>query len=214
MTQDTPEGPFSANLFYDRAIARDRLYRARTRRPMAACGRAARHRRGGSLPARRRAMRPASASHLFTIPPGSPFLPTLVDALFDGRLVGPLSDDPAALADITIYVPTRRATRALIALLAERGRRESAAPAAHRASGRSGRGRVRADGTRRHAARGSRIAETADPAAGTPADPDAADPALVGAGRPHAAATRARCALSRARVRPPMRSISRPISRR
>ena len=61
------------------------------------------------------------ASHLFTIPPGSPFLPTLVDALFDGRLVGPLSDDPAALADITIYVPTRRATRALIALLAERG---------------------------------------------------------------------------------------------
>ena len=63
----------------------------------------------------------AGASHLFTIPPGSPFLPTLVDALFDGRLVGPLSDDPAALADITIYVPTRRATRALIALLAERG---------------------------------------------------------------------------------------------
>ena len=26
MTQDTPEGPFSANLFYDRAIARDRLF--------------------------------------------------------------------------------------------------------------------------------------------------------------------------------------------
>jgi MurNAc alpha-1-phosphate uridylyltransferase len=26
LTQDTPDGPFSANLFYDRAIARDRLY--------------------------------------------------------------------------------------------------------------------------------------------------------------------------------------------
>lgn len=58
---------------------------------------------------------------VFSIPPGCAFLPTLVDALFDGRLVGPLPDDPAALADITIYVPNRRATRALIALLAERG---------------------------------------------------------------------------------------------
>jgi ATP-dependent helicase/nuclease subunit B len=59
--------------------------------------------------------------HVFSIPPGCAFLPTLVDALHDGRLVGPLPDDPAALADITIYVPNRRATRALIALLAERG---------------------------------------------------------------------------------------------
>ena len=58
---------------------------------------------------------------VYSIPPGCAFLPTLVDALLDGRLVGPLSDDPAALADVTIYVPTRRATRALIALLAERG---------------------------------------------------------------------------------------------
>ncbi|KAB0268493.1 double-strand break repair protein AddB [Microvirga brassicacearum] len=63
----------------------------------------------------------AGEPHVFSIPPGSPFLPTLVDALLDGRLVGPLSRDPAALADITIYVPTRRATRALVALLAERG---------------------------------------------------------------------------------------------
>ncbi len=58
---------------------------------------------------------------VFSIPPGCAFLPTLVDALLEGRLVGALSDDPAALADVTIYVPTRRATRALIALLAERG---------------------------------------------------------------------------------------------
>ncbi|MGF9758456.1 double-strand break repair protein AddB [Microvirga sp. 0TCS3.31] len=62
-----------------------------------------------------------SVSRVFSIPPGCAFLPILVDALFDGSLVGPLSEDPAALADITIYVPNRRATRALIALLAERG---------------------------------------------------------------------------------------------
>jgi len=63
----------------------------------------------------------SSVPRVFSIPPGCAFLPTLVDALFDGRLVGPLPDDPAALADTTIYVPNRRATRALIALLAERG---------------------------------------------------------------------------------------------
>ncbi|WP_414472339.1 double-strand break repair protein AddB [Microvirga sp. M2] len=63
----------------------------------------------------------SSQPRVFSIPPGCAFLPTLVDALLEGRLVGPLSDDPAALADVTIYVPTRRATRALIALLAERG---------------------------------------------------------------------------------------------
>jgi ATP-dependent helicase/nuclease subunit B len=60
-------------------------------------------------------------TNVFSIPPGGAFLPTLVDSLIDGRLVGPLPDDPAALSDVTIYVPTRRATRALIALLAERG---------------------------------------------------------------------------------------------
>lgn len=60
-------------------------------------------------------------ANVFSIPPGCAFLPTLVEALVDGRLVGPLPDDPAALADVTIYVPTRRAARALIALLAERG---------------------------------------------------------------------------------------------
>ncbi|NIX75808.1 double-strand break repair protein AddB [Microvirga terricola] len=60
-------------------------------------------------------------ARVFSIPSGCEFLPVLVDALIDGRLVGPLPDDPAALADITIYVPTRRAARALIALLAERG---------------------------------------------------------------------------------------------
>lgn len=60
-------------------------------------------------------------ARVFSIPAGCAFLPVLVDALLDGRLIGPLPNDPTALADITIYVPTRRAARALIALLAERG---------------------------------------------------------------------------------------------
>ncbi len=63
----------------------------------------------------------SEGSRVFSIPPGCAFLPTLVDALLEGRLVGPLGDDPAALADVTIYVPTRRATRALVALLADHG---------------------------------------------------------------------------------------------
>jgi len=63
---------------------------------------------------------PAAPSHLFTIPPGAPFLLTLADALLSGRLVGDLGDDPFALAAVTLYLPTRRATKALAALLAER----------------------------------------------------------------------------------------------
>ncbi|WP_099867070.1 double-strand break repair protein AddB [Pararhizobium haloflavum] len=53
---------------------------------------------------------------LFTIAPGVPFLPTLVRALCDGDLVpGFRFDraDPLALSRATIYVPTRRAARAL-----------------------------------------------------------------------------------------------------
>ena len=46
-----------------------------------------------------------------------PFLPTLVDALLDGNLVegfpGDGRLDPLALANVTIWVPTRRAAREL-----------------------------------------------------------------------------------------------------
>ena len=54
-------------------------------------------------------------ARVFTIPPGTPFLATLVDALLSGRLVPgfSLDRDPAALADVTIYLPTRRAARTL-----------------------------------------------------------------------------------------------------
>ncbi len=52
---------------------------------------------------------------LYSIPPAAPFLSTLVDALMSGRLIpgfGP-ETDALALAGVTIYVPTRRAARAL-----------------------------------------------------------------------------------------------------
>lgn len=58
----------------------------------------------------------ARPSRLFTIAPGVPFLPTLVDALCDGALVDGFRfepHNPLGLADASIYVPTRRAARAL-----------------------------------------------------------------------------------------------------
>jgi ATP-dependent helicase/nuclease subunit B len=70
---------------------------------------------------------PAPA-RVVSIDAGRPFLPTLVDALLDGALVpGFRFDpaDPAALADVTLLVPTRRAARAaadaLLAAIAARG---------------------------------------------------------------------------------------------
>ena len=45
---------------------------------------------------------------LFTLPPTQPFLPTLAQTLFEQ-----CRDDPMALADITILLPTRRACRVL-----------------------------------------------------------------------------------------------------
>lgn len=52
--------------------------------------------------------------NVFTIPPGAPFLDTLVAALLDGRLIENFdATSPLALADATIYLPTRRAARAI-----------------------------------------------------------------------------------------------------
>ncbi len=52
---------------------------------------------------------------VFSIPPGAPFLPTLARSLVEGRLVPNFPGDtgPLALADATIYLPTRRAAREL-----------------------------------------------------------------------------------------------------
>lgn len=55
-----------------------------------------------------------SAPTLFSIPPGIPFLEALASALVtDPALGGALSDEPEALADLTILLPTRRAVRSL-----------------------------------------------------------------------------------------------------
>src|SRR5918995_3300172 len=56
---------------------------------------------------------------VFTIPAGAPFLPTLADALSRGGILD--GGDPGALAEATIYLPTRRAARALATLLAGQG---------------------------------------------------------------------------------------------
>lgn len=52
---------------------------------------------------------------LFTIAPGAPFLKTFAAALLEGRVVEGYSKSlgPLEIADATIYVPTRRAARAL-----------------------------------------------------------------------------------------------------
>lgn len=61
------------------------------------------------------------AAHILSIPPGVPFLTTLAEALIDGRLVPGFryEGDPLALAEVTIYLPTRRAVRELRAELME-----------------------------------------------------------------------------------------------
>jgi ATP-dependent helicase/nuclease subunit B len=53
---------------------------------------------------------------VFTIPPSAPFMPTLIGALVEGRLVPGFDharggSDPLELANATVYLPTRRACR-------------------------------------------------------------------------------------------------------
>ena len=62
----------------------------------------------------------ASPPRVLSIPPGAPFLPTLAKALMEGRLVPGFQpgDDALALADVTIFVPTRRAARSLRGIFA------------------------------------------------------------------------------------------------
>lgn len=66
---------------------------------------------------------------IFSIAPGDPFLPALVDAVLSGNLIPgfPVNPaDPLALARATIYVPTRRAARTLRSLLVEKSPVKSA----------------------------------------------------------------------------------------
>src|SRR6201981_3902063 len=48
---------------------------------------------------------------VFSIPASAPFLPTLIEALRDGKLGFDFAGDPLALASATLYLPTRRACR-------------------------------------------------------------------------------------------------------
>ena len=53
--------------------------------------------------------------NVLTIPPGAAFLPTLVAGILDGAVVPGFAPrhDPIALADATVFLPTRRAAREL-----------------------------------------------------------------------------------------------------
>jgi ATP-dependent helicase/nuclease subunit B len=61
-------------------------------------------------------------ARVFTIPFGAPFLPTLAEAILSGHLVPgwPEAGDPLSLSAGTVFVPTRRAARALSGELAAR----------------------------------------------------------------------------------------------
>src|SRR5258708_16441941 len=54
---------------------------------------------------------PPAASRVFTIPPSAPFLPTLIRALGDGRVLDGFTPGPLDFADVTIFLPTRRSPR-------------------------------------------------------------------------------------------------------
>lgn len=66
-------------------------------------------------------------THLFTIPPSAPFLPTLAEALLDGVLVPGFAPrgDPFALTSATIFLPTRRAGRLFAEALLDATGREA-----------------------------------------------------------------------------------------
>lgn len=68
----------------------------------------------------------AHLRNVFSVPPGAPFIETLVEALLEGRLLPDLDGDPLLMSDATIYVPTRRAARSLRAALVQRMARSAA----------------------------------------------------------------------------------------
>ena len=63
-----------------------------------------------------------------SIPPGAPFLETLVDAILDGSLVQGFEprDDPLSLSAATLYLPTRRSIRAIRGVFLDRLGQEAA----------------------------------------------------------------------------------------
>ncbi|MCV6602144.1 MAG: hypothetical protein OIF54_11415, partial [Cohaesibacter sp.] len=60
------------------------------------------------------AAKPTPSPNVFSISPGSSFFTSMIDALIDGGLVAGFdASDPALLATVTIYVPTRRTANGL-----------------------------------------------------------------------------------------------------
>ncbi|MEN0087910.1 MAG: double-strand break repair protein AddB [Pseudomonadota bacterium] len=63
----------------------------------------------------------APRANVLNVPPGVPFLPALADALLEGRLIQNWEmHSPLDLADVTIFLPTRRAARTLTDVLRQR----------------------------------------------------------------------------------------------
>jgi len=62
-----------------------------------------------------RAAGPSHTPRVYTVPPGRPFLDVLAKAILAGELgtFGKDASSPLAPTDITLLLPTRRATRAL-----------------------------------------------------------------------------------------------------
>ncbi len=60
------------------------------------------------------AERERTAAHIFSLPAGAPFLDALVEAILSGRIIPAARlEEPLQLADLTLYLPTRRAARAI-----------------------------------------------------------------------------------------------------
>lgn len=67
-------------------------------------------------------------TRVFTIPPSVPFLETLAHTLLNGSLIPNFPKDislPFAIADVTIFLPTRRAARILQDILSEKAGQET-----------------------------------------------------------------------------------------
>lgn len=64
---------------------------------------------------------------VYTIPPSAPFLPTLARGILDGTVIPGFvpRERPERLADATIYLPTRRAARALASVLLDETRSDA-----------------------------------------------------------------------------------------
>ncbi len=64
---------------------------------------------------------------VYTIPPSAPFLPTLARGILDGTAIPGFvpRERPERLADATIYLPTRRAARALASVLLDETRSDA-----------------------------------------------------------------------------------------